>query len=229
MMNIFKNRPFSINGLLAVPILFFTIIMGSYFPKIAPDEGFKSFILAFEFAQTPEETNSLFENLSEETIKNINTGIYIDYGFMVVYSLFLMLFFIKSTQISNVKWLLGGIPLTIVIFLGDFFENIFLLKITHIYSSGLNKTMLESILQDLNIITWIKWEGLAIAFLMISIYLFKGKWLSKIGAIFCILPFLLSFIALNNSPFVLSLFTLSIFVGFGVLIFYSFLFRKPIV
>lgn len=228
MMNFFKNRPYSINGLLAVPILFFTIFMGTYFPKIAP-EGFKSFILAFEFAQTPAETNSLFMNLSEETIKNINTGIYIDYGFMVVYSLFLILFFFKSSQISNAKWLLGGIPLTIVIFFGDFFENIFLLKITHFYSSGLINTEIESVLQDLHIITWIKWEGLAIAFLMISFYLFKGKWLSKIGAAFCILPFVLSFIALNNSPFILSLFTLSVSIGFGVLIFYSFLFQKSIV
>ena len=226
-MTFFKNRPYSKIGLLAIPILFFTIFMGTYFPKVA-QEGFKSFILAFEFAQTPAETNSLFMNLSDETIKNINSGIYIDYGFMVVYSLFLVLFFIKSAQISNAKWLLGGIPLTVVIFFGDFFENIFLLKITHIYSSGLNKTMLESILQDLHIITWIKWEGLAIAFLMISIYLFKGKWLSKIGAIICIFPFVLSFIALNNSPFILSIFTLSITVGFGVLIFYSFLFHISI-
>lgn len=227
MINFFKDRPFSKNGLLAIPVLFFTIFMGTYFPKIAP-EGFKSFILAFEFAQTPAETNSLFLNMSEETIKNINTGIYIDYGFMVMYSLFLILFFIKSAQISNSKWLMTGIPLTIVIFFGDFFENIFLLKITHIYSSGLNETLLLSILQDLHIITWIKWEGLAIAFLMISVYLFKGNWLSKISAFICLIPFVLSFIALNNSPFVLSIFTQSVSAGFGVLIFYSFLFRISI-
>lgn len=221
----FKIRPFAKIGLFVIPMLILTVAMNKYSPQKSP-EGYKSFILAFEFAQTPEQTNTLFVNMQEETYKIMDTGIYIDFGFMIVYSLFLALFFYKSAGVAKMKWLLAGIPLSIVIFFGDFFENIFLLKISNIYHLELNLTAVASLLWKLHIITWIKWGGLSIAFLMISIYLFRGKWLSKIAGLVCLSPLILSFFALNNSPALLSVFTQSVFASFAVIIFYSFLFRN---
>jgi hypothetical protein len=224
-MNYFKNHPFAKGGFLAIPLIVFVVLMGSYTPQKAL-VGFDSFIIAFEFAQTEEEVDTLFINLSPETIKNIDTGIYLDFGFMITYSFFLALYFAKSVRIFNKKWLLAGIPLSVIIFLGDFFENILLLKITQIYYTGLNKIALVSILEKLHIITWVKWGGLALAFMMISLVLFKGNWLCKLGALACLLPLLFSSIALNNSPAVISIFTHTIFTSFTVLVFYSFLFRN---
>ena len=221
----FKIRPFAKIGLIAIPMLILTFAMNHYSPQTNP-EGYKSFILAFEFAQKPEQTNLLFANMPEETFKIIDTGIYIDFGFMVVYSLFLALFFYKSAATVKMKWLMAGIPISIIIFFGDFFENIFLLRISSIYYSGLNTTALISLLWKLHIITWIKWGGLSMAFLMISIYLFKGNWLSKIAGLVCLSPIILNLLALNNSPSLLSIFTQSVFASFAVIIFYSFLFQN---
>lgn len=221
----FKIRPFAKIGLIAIPMLIFTILMNKYSPQTSP-AGYKSFILAFEFAQTPEQTNTLFANMPDETFKIMDTGIYIDFGFMIVYSLFFALFLYKSAGIAKMKWLLAGIPLSIVIFFGDFFENIFLLKISNIYHSGLNMTSVASLLWKLHLITWLKWGGLSIAFLMVSVYLFRGKWLSKIAAPVCLSPLILGLFALNNSPAFVSIFTQSVFASFAVLIFYSFLFRN---
>jgi len=225
-MNYFKTHPMArVTAILTPILLICVILMGYYSPKQAP-EGFKSFILAFEFAKTPEEISLLFENFSIENFNFIDMGIYIDFGFMVAYSLLLAIFFIKSAEILKQKWLLLGIPLSIVIFFGDFFENIILLKITQIGRFGIDDISLTSLLEKLHFITWIKWGGLALAFIMISIALIKGNWLSKIGALVCLSPFLLSFFALNNSPAILSIFTQSVFASFAVLIFYSFLFQK---
>lgn len=224
-MNYFKNHPFAKGGFLAIPLIAFVVLMGNYTPQ-KDSAGFDNFIIAFEFAQTEDEVDTLFINLPPETIKNIDTGIYLDFGFMITYSFFLALFFAKSVRIFNMKWLLAGIPLSVFIFFGDFFENLLLLKITQIYYTRLNKIALVSILEKLHIITWVKWGGLALVFMMISIVLFKGNWLSKLGALACLLPLLFSIVALNNSPAVISIFTQTIFASFAVLVFYSFLFRN---
>jgi hypothetical protein len=221
----FKIRPFAGIGLIAIPILIFIILMNSYSPKSIP-EGYSSFILAFEFAKTPEQINTLFTDIQEETYKIIDTGIYIDFGFMIAYSIFLALFFYKSTVVSQMKWLMAGIPLSVVILSGDFFENMLLLQISDMYRTGLNLTAIEPLLLKLHLITWIKWGGLSVSFLMISVYLFRGNRLSKTGAVICFSPFVLNLFALNNSPFNLSIYTLSVFASFTVIIFYSFLFRN---
>jgi len=224
-MNYFKNHPFATGGFLAIPLIVFVVLMDSFTPQKA-STGFDSFIIAFEFAQSESDVNTLFINLPPETINNIDTGIYLDFGFMITYSFSLALFFTKSVRIFNMKWLLAGIPLSVIIFFGDFFENLLLLKITQIYYTGLNKIALVSILEKLHIITWVKWGGLALAFMLMSIVLFKGNWLSKLAALACLLPLLFSIAALNNSPAVISIFTQTIFASFAILVFYSFLFRN---
>jgi len=172
----FKTYPFAKIGLLAIPLLAFIFLMDNYFPKTAP-AGFQSFIIAFEFAQTPADIFLLFKNISPQTIINIDLGNYFDFGFMLTYSIFLGLMFRKATLIFKKKWLLIGIPLTIIILGSDVVENIFLLEITKIYSLHINELVLLPLLQKLHFITWLKWGTLSLAFLLFAVELFKRSWL----------------------------------------------------
>ncbi len=227
-MNYFKVHPFARMSLYITPILLVCIyLMNIFSPKAAPGE-FKSFILAFEFARTVDDTDLLLSGLPARTFKTIETGIYIDFGFMIAYSILLILFLVKSAGLSKSKWLLAGIPLVLVIFFADFSENIYLLKITKFYTTG-TKNLTGHILNNLHIITWIKWGGLAIVFLVISVYFFRGNWLHKLASAICFLPFLSGFFAIGNSPLIISIFTNSVFAAFGALIIYSFLYRNKLV
>lgn len=224
MKNFFKNRLFSKNGLLAVPLLVLMVLMRLYFPKIAP-EGFQSFIAAFEFAKTPEQIHILFNGFTATDFRNADIGNYLDFGFMLIYSLFLFQFFKIATKYFGKKWLVAGIPLTIVVLFADISENICLLQITSIYTPEINATELLPLLQMLHIITWIKWGGLAIIFALFSIKLMGKNILSSIESIVFIGPAILSFWAITNDPVGISNFVLSVNLAFFLLILYSFRFK----
>lgn len=228
MKNYLDSHPFAKAGLIAIPLLLFIVGMDYYFPKTAPG-GFKSFIVAFEFAKTPEDIHVLLDSLSVTEIKNTETGNYIDFGFMLFYSVFLSLFFHQATSVFNKKWAFLGIPLSIVVFFSDLFENVILLKITNVYLAALQDSVYLPLLKGLHIITSLKWFGLAAAFFMVSILLFRKGWLSKFAAISAILPLGIAIGGNMQSPNGITVFTNSIFLAFGVLILYSFIFRKPVI
>ncbi len=225
MKDFFKARPFAKIGLLVIPLLLFTLAMEKYFPKNAPD-GYESFIVAFEFANTPEQIHMLLNGLDSKTIRKINIGNYIDFGFMLTYSLFLFLFFKKGIGIFGKKWLAAGMVISGLILCADFAENLCLLKVTSIYSFNINDSELVPVLKLLHLFTWIKWLGLAIIFALYSIKLLGRKIVSNIGGIVLMSPILLSFWALTMDPMGISRFTLSIFLGFLILVFYSFSFKQ---
>jgi len=220
----FYTRPFAKIGLLSVPLLFFMITMEVFFPKSHHDD-YQSFIIAFEFARTPDDLHSLFNGFSRETFRNIDIGNYIDFGFMITYTLFLVLFFKKAARTFNKKWLLSGIPLSIIILLADFVENIYLLRITGIYTLGITDAELTPLLNVLHKITWVKWGGLALIFAIFSIRSMGKKILTRIEGVVFIVPLLLSFWALSNNPMGITRFTLSIVIAFFLLIFYCFWYK----
>ena len=115
----FKKHPFAITGLFAIPLLVFIGLMGDYFPLKTP-EGYQSFIVAFEFAQTIQDINVLFSSLSEIEIQKIDIGNYIDFGFMLTYSLFLISLFKKASKEFNKKWLAAGILLAVIALFSHF-------------------------------------------------------------------------------------------------------------
>jgi hypothetical protein len=220
----FKTHPFAGIGMFAIPMLLYTISMEIFYPKTNP-EGFQSFIIAFEFAKTPEQIHQLFNGFTAEIFRNINIGNYIDFGFMATYSMFLVLFFQKAAKIFNKKWLLLGIPLSVIVLLADIMENIFLLKITGIYSPAVASSELTAILQKLHIATWIKWGGLSVIFALFSIKSLGKKILSHIEGVTFVIPVLFSFWAISNDPMGVSRFTLSIFLAFLLLLFYCFWYK----
>lgn len=224
MKNYFLNHPFAKIGILAVPLLMFIILMEIFFPKIH-NEGYQSFIIAFEFARTPGELHSLFNGFTDETFRNIDIGNYLDFGFMITYTLFLVLFFQKAAKTFDIRWLLAGIPFSLIVLLADVVENIFLLKITGIYTPEIADSVLIPMLNKLNFATWIKWGALAIIFALFSIRSMGKKILKHIEGVVFIIPLLLIFWALSNNPMGVSRFTLSIALAFFLLLFYCFWYK----
>jgi len=220
----FKTHPFAKNALLAVPLVIFVLLMDMYFPQKTP-VGFQSFIVAFEFAQTIQDLNLLFSGLSVNEIQKIDIGNYIDFGFMLTYSLFLIVLFKKAAKEFNKKWLIVGVLMAIIALLTDFFENLILLKITEIYLANLNELLFIPLLEKLHFITWLKWGSLAFAFLFFSIELVKRNWFSKIVAFFCLPPFAFGIWALGGAPIAITYFTNSVFGAFTFLFVFSFSYK----
>src|SRR6056297_3179767 len=111
MKNYFKSHPYAKIGLLAIPVVLLTILMENYFPEFKP-EGYSNFIVAFEFADSLKDFKLLLGSLAPVDIERIDTGNYIDFGFMVAYCFFLILFFRKTYKIHGHRFLLAGIPLS---------------------------------------------------------------------------------------------------------------------
>ncbi|HKL33103.1 MAG TPA: hypothetical protein VJ919_11240, partial [Tangfeifania sp.] len=89
MKNYFKLHPYARIGLLAIPVVLLTILMENYFPEFK-SEGYSNFIVAFEFADSLKDLNLLLGSLAPVDIERIDTGNYIDFGFMVAYCFFLI-------------------------------------------------------------------------------------------------------------------------------------------
>lgn len=214
MKNYFSKYPFAQTGLFILPILTLVICMEFYLPS-DPPEGYKSFIVAFEFAKTPAEIRTLFEGLSPQTIDNIDKANYIDFGFMLAYSLFLGLMFKKAASVFNRRWLLWGVLLSVVIFLADFTENILLLNITKIYQQQTELQILAPVLANLHLVTWLKWGGLAVAFVLFFFGMKKDTGLAKFTGGALLLPFPLAFWALSHNPVAETWFVFSVFGAFA--------------
>ncbi len=211
--------------MLVIPLLFFILLMGQFFPKEAP-EGFSSFIVAFEFVQTPADLQLLLGNFSANTIHKIEVGNFLDYGFMLTYTTLLILSFLKFSKTFNKKWLKLGAGMAIIIFLADFSENIFLLRLTDNFLNSAPEKMIVSNLTRLHIFTWIKWSVLAVAFSLIYAIFYKKKWYIGIVGIVFIFPLLLLIAAPEYTPKILTIFTNAIFLCFALLIVYLFVYRK---
>jgi len=220
----FNTHPFAKIGILAVPLVIFMILMEIFFPKLHHEE-YHSFITAFEFARTPADLHTLFNGFTDETFRNVDIGNYIDFGFMITYTLFLVLFFRKADKTFEKKWLLTGIPFALIVLLADVVENILLLQITGIYTPELTDSELIPTLSKLHFVTWIKWGGLALIFALFSIRSMGKNIVKHIEGVAFIIPVLLIFRAISNDPMGVSRFTLSIVLAFFLLLFYCFWFK----
>lgn len=223
---VFKS-PFAKLGLFAVPLIIGIVAMNVFFPKESPDD-YSSFIIAFEFAKTPEQITALFDLLTPaedatsslsvaEKITGLNIGNYIDFFFMLTYSSFLFLFFKKAALHYNLKWLKLAMPLAILAFISDIGENVFLLKIANAYPET---TKITEALSVLPFFVWTKWLALALICALGSIAFLLGKRLiTKLLAFVLIIPIILGVMALvTQAALMIDGFAVSIFIGIGILV-----------
>ena len=201
--------------------------MRVFFPQESPKD-FSSFIIAFEFVQTPDEVTNLFKLLdpdpaktdtlsAAEKITGLNIGNYVDFAFMLVYSLFLFFYFKKAADYFGLKWLRLALPLAALAFICDFAENICLLNITDAY---VHQTEMGGSIAMLPYFVWTKWLSLAVLLALGSIAFLHGrKLITKLLAFVLILPVLLGIMALiSQAGTMIDGFTVSIFIGLLILL-----------
>jgi hypothetical protein len=223
-----KTHPYFYVGLIGLLLIVFGLILPAFFPKEAPQmaKGFSTPIIYFEFIKSPVEVNDFFgitdKGIYDQIFVNqMNKGNKLDFAFMLVYSAFLFLFFMKLVKVSGIKWFKIGMLLALLAFLSDFLENIQLLGITANLENGDFHTQLSL----LKIFTWIKWGSLVLSFVVFSIWLFKFKGIYKFLAFLSLIPFVLGLMAYLKRGLMNELFAKSISIAFFVMICYCFFYR----
>jgi hypothetical protein len=199
--------------------------MQSYFPE-NKNNDFGSFIIAFEFATSIQDIQLLFQGLTIAEIKNIDLGNYIDFGFMIAYSILIAYIFVRSAREFKRKWLFAGLFLAVIILLSDFSENLILLKISKIYVLNENESLMIPLLKKLNVVTWLKWGGLAFTFFIFYEVLVRLNWFYKALGLICLFPFLFMLVTRNFTPEKITIFTSSIFVCFFVVVIFGVSYKR---
>jgi hypothetical protein len=202
---------------LALMLLVLAVALHFVFPpkaNILP-QGFSDPIIAFEFANTEQEISDLFsfeaKAQHDKFIADMLFGNFFDYAYMIFYSLFLASIIWHNSQIKKIKFIYAFYGLVFIIFLGDAFENVFLLKI--INAIRLEKEF-AAFIPWLHTITWMKWEGLAIVFALFNFVIQPTrKWL-KVANYWFLLPLLLSVASWIQKPVITDYFVKTIILSF---------------
>ncbi len=220
-----RKRPFIMPGLIGIAVIVVSVISLFIFPQTSPGqiEGFRSPIIAFEFAQTVDEINILFgPNSSPEQadmVRKMDQGNTLDYLYMLLYSGFLFSFALVSVKQSGKKWLYLGAVLAVLALVGDAVENVQLLTITANLQSG---DFLEA-LARLHWFTWLKWGSLALYFLVMSVWFWGNGRFGKLISVIGILAFLLGLISFIQRGPTTELFTLAVALMFLLMIIFCFI------
>lgn len=141
-------------------LLLATLLLFTYPAKAPLSEGFRTPILAFEFAKTP--ADLAFLSGSSDTASqhraNMDRGQRIDMLFPFAYAgLLTLLLFALARQGVTSAWV--GLLFALSIIPSDIHENLVLLEITALLAKDQS---VAALLPSLHTATWLKWWGLAI-------------------------------------------------------------------
>ena len=171
------GRAFRGSAVIGVAAAIVGVALAVVLPSSSPGmpEGFTNPILAFEFARAPEDILTLFgpddTPARRETVAAMDLGNKIDFLFLALYSLFLLMFSLAAARLHDSKWLYVGAACAVVVALGDALENLQLLALT----AALDDGAFEPALSRLRVFTWIKWGGLAAIFAVLAPFLVTGR------------------------------------------------------
>ncbi len=179
--------------------------------------GFYQPILAFEFIESSEEVMLLFgqeEEQREKWIDEMELGHYVDYVFLIFYSLFICswAWYYKRTYSHNILYFVMG--LAVIAGFSDIIENTQL----SIIANNLDIRSIQHHIDVLQLFTWIKWASLTMALLALAPYVVKEKWIGSLYALTSVLTLVLAVIAFNQRSMITSLFILGLFIQFLILI-----------
>ncbi len=221
------NRPFIKTGCIGVLVILMSIVLMRVFPKKAPvmPEGFFTPIIAFEFIQSRAEVVRMFGGSDIETrlemVKAMDLGNRLDYIYMCLYSMFLLMFSAGCAKASAKKYYYTGVLIAVMVLLADALENVQLLSITSKIANG----DFDAELVRLHMFTWIKWGGIATVFLMLSPWFMKGKFFSKIIGATGLASFILGAVSYLHRSVVNEIFCLTVGVMFLLMIIYCFTYK----
>jgi hypothetical protein len=223
-----RKRPFFIPGLIGVAVILVSVFSLLVFPQTSPGqiEGFRSPIIAFEFAETVEEINTLFgpngSPKQAEMVRQMDQGNRLDYLYMLLYSSFLFSFAIVAVKQSGQKWLYAGAILAVSALIGDALENVQLLTITANLQSG----DFGDALARLHWFTWLKWGSLAFYFLVMVGWFWGNGRFGKLIAVIGAITFLLGLISFIQRGPTTEPFTLIVALMFLLMIIFCFTTKK---
>lgn len=221
---IHSNKPFVKAGYLGLCVIIVSVLLLFIFPSKVPSlpKGFITPVIAFEFIQTKAEVINMFGSediiLRDKLVRAMDLGNRLDYLYMCLYSIFLLMISVKCAVLSKNKYYYAGAALAMVVLAADALENIQLLGITANLSNGNFDTQL----QLLHWFTWIKWGGIASIFLVLAPWFLKGTRFSKIIGITGIVSFILGAMAFMNRSILNEIFSLSVALMFVLMIIYCF-------
>lgn len=223
-----KKRPYILSGLIGLAVIVMSLVNMTVFPQESPGQidSIGSPIIAFEFAETPEEIYTLFgaNGTPEQAamIQAMNQGNRLDYLYMLLYSGFLFSFAVLAARHTGKNWLYTGAALAVLAFVGDALENVQLLAITGKLASG----GFTAELARLHWLTWLKWGSLATYFVVIGVGLWRGNGrLAKLITITAVVTFLLGLVSFIQRGPTTEPFTLAIAVMFVLLIVFAFVYK----
>lgn len=224
------KKPFIYAGYIGIVLIALGLFLMSSFPKHVPymAKGFRTPIIFFEFVQTVDETQQIFGMTSgllpdDKLVQQMDFGNKIDFIYAFVYALFLFMFARALMKTSGKKIYMVVMVLAAIAMFFDWLENIKLISITENLASGSFQKHLDSLF----VFTWIKWGSLAVSFVILSEWFFRGKIISTIYAFLGWVPLLLGIMAFKTPGFYNELFAKSIMFMFVSLIAYSFIYKSP--
>jgi hypothetical protein len=222
------NKPFFKTGIVGLLVLVMSVVLLAVFPSKAPrmPDGFFTPIIAFEFIETNAEVFQMFVStdatIRQEIVNAMDLGNRLDYIYMCLYSLFLLLFSVTCAKISGKKFYYIGAAISTLVLAGDIFENIQLLGITAQLENG----NFDALLTRLHIFTWVKWGGMALIFVILFFWFKKGNLFSKIIGAVGLLSFHLGMISYLLRSVITEIFCLSVALMFILMIIYCFNYKS---
>lgn len=181
--------------------------------------GFKTPIIALEFMDNPAALRIFLDVENKEFLLQqlLKANLY-DYGFMLLYSLLVLVSGIRMYLHTGVKTLLLCIIPAMAMLAGDALEN---LQIATILQQP--EVIGDSHLSLLQFFTRLKWGSIAAAFLLFSVYFFqRGKaWI--LAGIISIAVFGTTLAAQFGPPMCKEIMSLTVVIGFVTLMIFSFL------
>ena len=225
------QKPFLTVGYFGLVLIAAALVVMNVFPREVPymDEGFTTPVIFFEFNTGIESAQKLFGMFGgllpdDNLVHKMNLGNQIDFIYAIIYGTFLFLFGKKLVKISGKKIYTAVMILAVIAMVFDWLENIKLIAITEKLADG----NFQDELDMLHIYTWIKWGSLALIFVILSEWFFKGKILSKIFSFIAWAPAVLAVLAYRYPGFYSELFSKSIIIMFVGTIIYCFVYKEPV-
>lgn len=223
-------KPYLLVGLFIFPLLVGVYLISFFSPdaSLAPTP-YSSSIIAFEFATNYNELKQVFDPLSQQEISNLDKVNFVDFGFMICYSLFLFCFLFVSKKIDAQHLFRLGSIIIGVIYLSDVIETLTLLNISNLYQNQALATEFETSLTVLYYSTWLKWSFLAICLGIFGYILIKRKQIvSIVFGILLMIPLLLCGAGFFGGQQLKDIFATSIFGGFACLLLYCLMYKSNI-
>jgi hypothetical protein len=192
-----KTTPpfFRVAAWIGVALLAITAVLLAVLPKHAAalSPGFRTPMLAFEFARTRGEVEALFgapgSAQRAALVRAMDLGNTIDFAFMVAYSAFLASFALGVARVAGRAYTLVAV-LAPVAAVADFAENLQLFAMT-----GRLGATYDEALSRLAVFTWTKWGGLAVCLVWLSPWLLRGRGIQRVTGVLSVLTGVLAIAA----------------------------------